>query len=50
LVGGDGLDIELFLSMDAFVKAFHPEKLLLIGGDGLDVELFLTMDTKQWLP
>jgi len=36
--------------MDAFVKAFHPEKLLLIGGDGLDVELFLTMDVKQWLP
>jgi len=36
--------------MDAFVKAFHPEKLLLVGGDGLDVELFLTMDVKQWLP
>jgi predicted AAA+ superfamily ATPase len=36
--------------MDAFVKAFHPDKLLLVGGDGLDVELFLTMDVKQWLP
>jgi predicted AAA+ superfamily ATPase len=36
--------------MDAFVKAFHPDKLLLVGGDGLDVESFLTMDVKQWLP
>jgi len=36
--------------MDAFVKAFHPDKLLLVGGDGLDVELFLSMDAKQWLP
>jgi len=36
--------------MDAFVKAFHPDKLLLVGGDGLDVKLFLTMDVKQWLP
>jgi hypothetical protein len=36
--------------MDAFVKAFHLDKLLLVGGDGLDVELFLSMDAKQWLP
>ena len=36
--------------MDAFAKAFHPDKLLLVGGDGLDVELFLRMDAKQWLP
>jgi len=36
--------------MDAFVKAFDPDKLLLVGGDGLDVELFLTMGVKQWLP
>ena len=36
--------------MDAFAKAFQPEKLLLVGGDGLDVELFLRMDAKQWLP
>jgi len=36
--------------MDAFVKAFNPDKLLLVGGDGLDVELFLSMDVKQWLP
>jgi len=36
--------------MDAFVKAFYPDKLLLVGGDGLDVELFLTMGVKQWLP
>ncbi len=36
--------------MDAFVKAFKPDKLLLIGGDGLDVEMFLSMDIKQWLP
>jgi len=36
--------------MDAFVKAFKPDKTLLIGGGGLDVELFLTMDVKQWLP
>ena len=36
--------------MDAFVKAFHPDKVLLIGGDGLDVEMFLSMDLRQWLP
>lgn len=36
--------------MDAFAKAFQPDKLLLVGGDGLDVELFLRMDAKQWLP
>ncbi|MFQ5356745.1 MAG: ATP-binding protein [Mariprofundaceae bacterium] len=36
--------------MDAFVKAFRPDKVLLVGGDGLDVELFLSMDVKQWLP
>jgi len=36
--------------MDAFVKAFHPDKVLLIGGGGLDVELFLSMDVTQWLP
>jgi len=36
--------------MDAFVKAFKPDKVLLIGGDGLDVEMFLSMDVKQWLP
>ena len=36
--------------MDAFAKAFHPDKLLLVGGDGLDVELFLRMDATQWLP
>jgi len=36
--------------MDAFVNAFHPDKIMLVGGDGLDVELFLSMDVKQWLP
>jgi len=36
--------------MDAFVKAFHPDKVLLVGGDGLDVEMFLSMDVRQWLP
>ncbi len=36
--------------MDAFVNAFHPDKIMLIGGGGLDVELFLSMDVKQWLP
>ncbi len=36
--------------MDAFVKAFKPDKVLLIGGGGLDVETFLAMDAKQWLP
>jgi len=35
--------------MDAFSRAFHPDKVLLIGGDGLDVELFLSMDAAQWL-
>lgn len=36
--------------MDAFVNAFHPDKIMLIGGDGLEVELFLSMDVNQWLP
>jgi len=36
--------------MDAFVKAFRPDKVLLVGGGGLDVKLFLCMDVKQWLP
>ena len=36
--------------MDAFVNAFHPDKIMLVGGGGLDVELFLSMDVKQWLP
>jgi len=36
--------------VDAFVQAFHPDKVILVGGGGLDVELFLTMDVKQWLP
>ncbi|MDX8406916.1 MAG: ATP-binding protein [Mariprofundaceae bacterium] len=36
--------------MDAFAKAFKPDKLLLVGGDGLDVDMFLRMDAKQWLP
>ena len=36
--------------MDAFAKAFHPDKLLLVGGGGVDVELFLRMDVTQWLP
>lgn len=36
--------------MDAFVKAFKPDKVLLIGGGGLDVETFLAMDVKRWLP
>jgi len=36
--------------MDAFVKAFHPEKVLLVGGDGVDIKLFLSMDVQQWLP
>jgi len=36
--------------MDAFVQAFHPDKILLVGGDGLEVEAFLTMEIKQWLP
>ena len=36
--------------MEAFVKAFKPEKILLVGGGGLDIEQFLSMDVKQWLP
>jgi len=36
--------------MDAFVKAFKPDKTLLIGGGGLGVEQFLTMDVNRWLP
>ena len=36
--------------MDTFVKAFHPDKLLLIGGDGLDLSLFLSMEATEWLP
>lgn len=36
--------------MDAFVKAFKPDKVLLVGGGGLSVELFLSMDVTQWLP
>ena len=36
--------------MDAFINAFHPDKIMLVGGDGLDVALFLSMDAKQWLP
>jgi len=36
--------------MDAFVKAFRPDKVLLVGGGGLDVKQFLCMDVKQWLP
>ena len=35
--------------MDAFVKAFKPEKVLLVGGGGIDVEKFLSMDVKQWI-
>jgi len=35
--------------MDAFVKAFDPDKLLLVGGDGIDVGLFLSMGADQWL-
>jgi len=36
--------------MDAFIKAFQPDKSLLIGGDGLDIESFLTMSPESWLP
>jgi len=36
--------------MDAFVKAFKLEKVLLVGGDGLDVAMFLSLDVRQWLP
>ena len=36
--------------MEAFVKAFNPEKILLVGGGGLDIEQFLSMEVKQWLP
>ncbi len=35
--------------MDAFVKAFKPEKVLLVGSGGMDVEKFLSMDVKQWI-
>ncbi|MDX8413172.1 MAG: AAA family ATPase [Mariprofundales bacterium] len=36
--------------MDAFMKAFDPDKVLLVGGDGLDLAMFLSMDVRQWLP
>ncbi len=36
--------------MDAFARAFRPDKILLIGGDGLDIGDFLSMDATLWLP
>lgn len=35
--------------MEAFVKAFHPHRLILVGGDGISVESFLSMDPQQWI-
>jgi len=35
--------------MEAFAKAFNPERVMLVGGDGISVEAFLTMDPQQWL-
>lgn len=35
--------------MDAFIKQFHPERVLLIGKDGISPEQFLSMHPSAWI-